>query len=784
MAFWLASARLGQETDWIQRFDPRFWTVNFPRPMMAALTTPAADALRVDATFLTQGDLAGVIWDSVDGVDHPLLAYDTDRDYAETTLSFRWRSGGVATLDAVNGPTLTIEGRNAAGAAHVWYVRLWNFAAGSGTDAQVTLPFSQIFGGWAAGNGADAVYPSDIDRMFVSLMPNGYVAGGSAPLAAPVDAWVEMTGIRCEGNRAMLKIGQVFVPPHGTAATTAYDDCANQTPARLIRSIRQLGYRGSVLHYVGMSHYFRLAPVGTAFLAGAAGDPLCGPARAWHGAFFAGCKAAGLSPITSLSYEVLAQHCPDEWQQRAANGEPARTGWSPPSALLSPANNAAMAWQQGVARALAQLMMDAGCPVRFQVGEPWWWVMPDGRICLYDDAARAAFGGNPPVIADMRQAMDAAQTALLDQAGAMLAASTAALADAARSVAAAAGKTAETLLLVFTPSVLDPAMPEARRANLPVGWASPAFDRLQVEDYDWLTAGAKAQRQAAYAAINARLGYPQAEQDYLAGFVLLPSQADAWRQIDAGMDEAQTRGGHEIFVWAMPQICRDGFVRMPQPGENDPMNAFDDVRYPLPLGLDTKITPEFSTNVITTASGFERRNSLWGNARLRFDVGPGIRSEQDLGILLAFFRARRGPARGFRLGDPTDFSSNGMVGTPTPLDQVIGAGDGVTTSFALAKTYGEADMAATDRQTRRITRPRGGSVLISVAGVAMASGWMVQAGGVIAFTTPPAPGAVIRAGFLFDVPVRFEQDQLEINGFSFLAGEAPNVPVLEIREAS
>ena len=33
MAFWLAAAREGQDTDWIQRFDPRFWTVNFPRPV-------------------------------------------------------------------------------------------------------------------------------------------------------------------------------------------------------------------------------------------------------------------------------------------------------------------------------------------------------------------------------------------------------------------------------------------------------------------------------------------------------------------------------------------------------------------------------------------------------------------------------------------------------------------------------------------------------------------------------------------------------------------------------
>ena len=43
-------------------------------------------------------------------------------------------------------------------------------------------------------------------------------------------------------------------------------------------------------------------------------------------------------------------------------------------------------------------------------------------------------------------------------------------------------------------------------------------------------------------------------------------------------------------------------------------------------------------------------------------------------------------------------------------------------------------------------------------------------------------GVTIRAGFLFDVPVRFGSDRLEITGASFAAGEAPSVPVIELRE--
>lgn len=777
MAYWLASRRDGQDSDWIQRFDPRFWTVDFPRPMMASVVTPAADMVRVDLAFQRTGDLAGLIWASEDKLDHPLLAYVTDRDYSRTTLSFRWRSQGVVPLDAVNGPTLTIEGKDAAGTARSWFVRLWNYATGSNVDAQVVLPFSALVAGWTI-EGGEAVWPAAIDRMFISMVPPGYVPGGTAALAAPLDGWVELSAIRCDGERAMLAIGDVAVPPHGLGMATAYDDQCNQTPARLVRGLRRLGYRGGVVHYCGMSHFMRLAASAGAFLASGAGDPLCGPARAWHAAFFAECGRAGLSPIASVSFELLAQHCPEAWKQRAANGDAGLTGWSPPSALLSPANPAAMAWLQAVAAAFASLMVSAGVPVRFQIGEPWWWVMGDGRICLYDAAAQALLGSGTAPIATMRGPLTDTQLAVLDQAGNCLSRATAALGEAVR--AAATPAAAEIMALVFLPTVLDPATPEARRANLPTAWAWPAFDALQLEDYDWLTAGARARREAARREIDRRLGYPPERQDYLAGFVPTAELVGLWAEIDAGIDQAMARGGRETFVWALPQVCRDGFTRLPK-GEDDDMRAFDDVIYPLALGSAASVTPEFSTTVSVTASGFERRSSLWENARLRFDVGPGVRSEAEMGQLLAFFRARRGPARGFRLRDPTDFGSNGMVGTPGTADQLLGIGDGVRSRFALVKLYGEDGTSA---QVRRITRPVAGTVRVSAGGAELLAGWTLEEGGMISFLVPPSSGAEVRAGFVFDVPVRFAEDRLEISGHGFAAGEVPSVPVVEIRETA
>ena len=80
--------------------------------------------------FLSEDDLAGLIWEAEDRWDHPLLRYETSRDFRNCRLAFRWRSGGVIALDGVNGPTLTVEGRDAEGEAATWYVRLWNYADG------------------------------------------------------------------------------------------------------------------------------------------------------------------------------------------------------------------------------------------------------------------------------------------------------------------------------------------------------------------------------------------------------------------------------------------------------------------------------------------------------------------------------------------------------------------------------------------------------------------------------------------------------------------------------
>ena len=765
MNLWFTRPGAKIVTTHVKRFDPLHWTVDFPRGAIAStVTTPDHHGLTVQCEFLRKGDLVGVIYESEDGAAHPAHARETSRDYSHCTLSFHWQSSGVIPLDGLNGPTLTVEGTDATGAPRAWFVRLWNYATGSSTNADVKLDFDQLDGGFALPADADRVEPTRIDRMFISLVAPGYAAGSQETFATPVQATVTLSNIKADGSGSVLTIKDAVVPEHQLRIATAYDDLYNVPPERIVDAVERLGYRGVISHYIGMSHYFALNAAGQLDSA----RTFNSAALSWHQDFARAVKARGYELILSISYEILDMFCPDAWKQRAFDGSPAQTGWDPPSTLLSPANSQAMAFLRSVATELVGISHAAGLQPQVQIGEPWWWVTSAGNICLYDDSARSALGDNPVDIPNVRGSLSQAQLQLLDAAGALLASSTASIAAAVKGV----DQTTTTLLLAYLPTVLDPSAPELRRANLPLGWARPAFDVLQLEDYEWVTGERTALREAAYAQAQARLGYAQSQQHYFAGYVADSADRLQWRPIVDAALEAEDRGCAEVFLWALPQVLRDGLTLF---GEEQAVIPFDDVSFPIEIGQHASVAPNFSTNIVTAASGFEARNANWAQARLRVDAGPGVRGEAELEALLGFFRARRGPAVAFRFRDPFDNSSNGMTGAAAANDQMLGLGDGALTSFPLIKSYDAGEQ-------RRITRPVPGTVRVAVNGAEATTGWTLQDKGVVQFATAPAAGASITAGFLFDVPVRFANDQIEVNRSTFLAGEAPSVPLVEVRE--
>ncbi|BBU61401.1 glycoside hydrolase family 24 [Methylosinus sp. C49] len=210
------------------------------------------------------------------------------------------------------------------------------------------------------------------------------------------------------------------------------------------------------------------------------------------------------------------------------------------------------------------------------------------------------------------------------------------------------------------------------------------------------------------------------------------------------------------------------------------MVDFHETRFPLDVSLNGRGGPERRTDIVTLGSNREARNARWAQSRRRYEAGYGVKSLAQLAAVIEFFEERRGRLFGFRWRDRADCSSARTVAT-TPLDQSVGAGDGARAQFQLQKTYG----ASFAPYARTITKPVAESVRIAVAGLEKTRGvdFDVDAtSGIVTFAplAVPAIGAVITAGFLFDVPARFDTDYLEIDVSSFEAGAIPKIPIIEI----
>ena len=262
MNHWFTADDAPIVTTHLKRFDPLHWTVDFPRGTVASLvTSPDAHGIELTAEVLRKGDLVGLIWESEDRHSHAAHRRETARDYSRCVLSFRWRSTSATPLDAVNGPTLTIES-----AERSWYVRLWNYAQGSPTDAVVTLDFDKLLGGFGLPADADAVDPHAIDRMFISIVQPDYVEGSDEVRAVPARIVVTISDIRCDGSRSVIELRDAVVPEHELRIATAYDDLYHLPPERVIDAVERLGYRKVINNYVGMSHFFALDGAGKVWM--------------------------------------------------------------------------------------------------------------------------------------------------------------------------------------------------------------------------------------------------------------------------------------------------------------------------------------------------------------------------------------------------------------------------------------------------------------------------------------------------------------------------------------
>ncbi len=196
---------------------------------------------------------------------------------------------------------------------------------------------------------------------------------------------------------------------------------------------------------------------------------------------------------------------------------------------------------------------------------------------------------------------------------------------------------------------------------------------------------------------------------------------------------------------------------------------FHEVQFPPDISFGSTGGPTYSTDIVTTTSGYEQRNINWSQSRCEYQAAHGVKTAKQIAELLAFFRARRGKAIGFRYKDWSDF-----IG----INQVISAGDGTTTTFQLIKTYVDC---AGYTEVRTIKKPVPHTVLIYVNKAYQNTVSVDYTTGLITFAVAPPLAATITADFEFDVPCRFDTDKMPINLKEWQLYAWDNVPIVEIK---
>lgn len=206
--------------------------------------------------------------------------------------------------------------------------------------------------------------------------------------------------------------------------------------------------------------------------------------------------------------------------------------------------------------------------------------------------------------------------------------------------------------------------------------------------------------------------------------------------------------------------------------------AFIEQRFPADISYGSKGGPTFSTSVFTAASGFEQRNINWEAARCKYDVSHGIRDKADMDTIIDFFYAVRGKATGFRYKDWADYQLT---------QELIATGNGTLDDFQIIKKY---TVGATDytRTIRKIVTPAAGPPVIpfqvyvnDVLKTPTTDYTVNYNTGIISFTTPPPNGHTIKVTCEFDVPVRFDTDEMMITLEAFELETWDGIPLIEIK---
>lgn len=204
--------------------------------------------------------------------------------------------------------------------------------------------------------------------------------------------------------------------------------------------------------------------------------------------------------------------------------------------------------------------------------------------------------------------------------------------------------------------------------------------------------------------------------------------------------------------------------------------------YRLPEGIErgSGFGPSFRNIIQEAISGNEQRFAQWTRCRGVGDLSYGLlKSDDPLGdyaAILATWRAHFGSLIPFRFRDWGDY---------TATDEVFGTGDGTTTAFQLVKTYDPSlillGTAGSLFYVRAITL-LDGAPMIEIDGVekTVTTDYTISSSGVVTFTSAPAATKQLTWSGQFDVPVRFDMDQLPVILNDSDLASIQSIPIKEV----
>jgi uncharacterized protein (TIGR02217 family) len=207
-------------------------------------------------------------------------------------------------------------------------------------------------------------------------------------------------------------------------------------------------------------------------------------------------------------------------------------------------------------------------------------------------------------------------------------------------------------------------------------------------------------------------------------------------------------------------------------------NFIEAPRFPEDISYGSRGGPVWRTNVVVVDSGAEVRNQQWSYPRHEYDVAYGVKEIGQLEDFISYFHVVAGRAVGFRYKDHADYKSCKTTATINSSDCVISSAADGSTSYQIYKTYTQGSYV----RRRKILKPISTSLLVSVNGTVTTAFTVDSTLGLLNFGAAPGAGVVIKAGFEFDVPVRFDTDSLSVNLSDYQVGAA-QVPLIELKWA-